>query len=324
MKKNLLFLAVMVIVSANLSAGFQTHVSSERILYSSAPSQTVMNPFAVIFQQIPDTLTASGYACQLDSAYPFEADIADDVTVPAGGWVIDTVITWWSNWNGFTAWANVPNVHFVVWADAAGQPAVTPTNEYVCEMANYTATQYGSPNLTYRLTMDVTSLGIVIPEGTWWIEVQPSNVYTANGQTGLQAGVGIGNGNQMWFKSDVLGYPSWVTASTVWSSAYEMGVILIGNPNSVQETPVDVPSTVSCRLVSALSGDVAVELALPLSSDVSFRVMDVTGRTIGSKDLNAGAGTHTVSLDQNLGTGTYFYRLEASGNVFSGKIIVAE
>ncbi|MBN1620704.1 T9SS type A sorting domain-containing protein [candidate division WOR-3 bacterium] len=324
MKKSFLVLTAMVILAAGLSAGLQTHVNSSRILYSSNPEPIQMNPFAVLLQQMPDTLTASGYACQLDSAYPFEADIADDVTPPAGGWVIDTVITWWSNWNGFTAWTNVPNVHFLVYADASNQPAVTPLNEYVCEMANYTATQYGSPNLTYSLIMDVTSLGIIIPEGKHWIEVQPSNVFTVNGQTGLQAGIGIGNGQQMWFRSDVLGYPSWVTASTVWSSPFEMGVILIGNPNSVEETPVDVPSTIQCRLVSAFSGKVSVELALPSSSDVSFRVMDITGRTVGSRDFNAGAGTHSVSLDKNLGTGTYFYRLEASGNVFSGKIIVAE
>ncbi|MBN1150887.1 hypothetical protein JXA84_06690 [candidate division WOR-3 bacterium] len=45
---------------------------------------------------------------------------------------------------------------------------------------------------------------------------------------------------------------------------------------------------------------------------------------------NVGAGAHNLvwqGRDRNgdeVSAGTYFFRLEASGNVFSGKIIVAE
>ncbi|MBN2363273.1 T9SS type A sorting domain-containing protein [candidate division WOR-3 bacterium] len=320
MKRSMLVLCSMMIATG-LFAGLQTH---SQINNTTAPNQDLALPLATLWSQIPDSISGAGMSSQIDSVYPFESELVDDVENNSGSaWNIDSMTTWWSNWNGFSSWTLVPNIRVLVYEDsgiATPMPKMTPTQTIIVEAANYTA--YGAN--PYSVHMNLTGLGMQIPVGRWWIVAQPSTSFAANGQTGWQCSVGIGNG-QEWYQAFVLlGITKWTSASAQGYAGSEAGFILYGNPNAVEENPVQIPSLLQCRLVSAFSGKVAVELALPSSSDVSFRVMDVTGRTIGSKNLNAGAGTHTVSLDQNLSTGTYFYRLEASGSVFSGKIIVAE
>ncbi len=323
MKTALFFVSVALLISACLVAGNELEISSPFIpTQSSGVNHSPTED--VLWSQIPDSVAGTGFSCQIDSVYPFESELADDIENNSGSpWDIDSIHTYWSNWNGFSSWALVPNFRVMLYEDsgvATPMPKMTPSQMVVVEAANYTA--YGAN--PYRVMLNLTGLGFQVPAGRWWLVVQPSTSFSANGQTGWQCSVGIGNG-QEWYQAFVLlGINKWTSASAQGYAGQEAGFILYGTALSVEETPVDVPSTVQCRLVSAFSGNVLVELALPSSSDVSFRVMDITGRMVGSRDFNAGAGTHTVSLDKNLGTGTYFYRLEAMGNVFSGKIIIAE
>jgi len=183
----------------------------------------------VLLSQIPDTINSANMACQLDSAYPFEADVADDIQPSGAGWQIDSVISWWWNWNGFTSWSNVPNIHFLVYDDNGGQPADNPSQELVVDIADYTVYEYVAGE-RWRLEMELPSTVNLTGGVTYWIEIQPSNVFTSNGQTGIIGDPACGNGQEAYFRSQVLGYPNWVTATTVFGQANEAGFILIGTP----------------------------------------------------------------------------------------------
>ncbi len=185
----------------------------------------------VLVSQIPDSTTAPGHSVQLDSVYPFESDVCDDITVPAGdAWQIDSIKTWWNNWSTWTSWSHVPNFHVCFYPDSTGfsQPCDSPVVEVVVEAADYTA--YGTN--PYSVIIDMTSYGLTVPEGTWWIEVQPSNSFGTNGQTGIQEQVGIGNGQESYNRFPLLGTDPWATATSTFGSAYEMGFILWGVENS--------------------------------------------------------------------------------------------
>jgi hypothetical protein len=192
---------------------------------------TVIDSRAILVIQLPDSINSYGYACQLDSVYPFFADIADDVTPPASGWMIDTVITYWNNWNGFTSWTNVPNIHIKVYYDSVGASPPMPKNvaflDVVVPQANFSVVDLG--NLHYVVKCRLTS-PMVVPGGArLWFEVQPSNVFTVNGQTGWICQSGIGNGQELMFRFPLLGYPNWVTATSMWGEPLEAGMIIKGS-----------------------------------------------------------------------------------------------
>ncbi|MGC9367203.1 MAG: FlgD immunoglobulin-like domain containing protein [bacterium] len=194
-------------------------------------TRVVIDGKDVLISQIPDTLNANGYACQLDSAYPFEADIADDMdNTTDADWTIDSITTWWANWNGFTTWANVPNVRVILYADNSGMPADSPYVEVQVEAADFVATTIATDK--YSLVMDMSSYDFTIPAGSWWFEIKPSNVFTVNGQTGWQCEAGIGNGQELYFRSVVLGVPNWTSATTQWGQALEPGIIMYGTAGS--------------------------------------------------------------------------------------------
>jgi len=105
----LLCLAVVPMLFANteyIGAGSQdlqvmNPAPTHRVLHG---KDRVWDSRAVLYSAIPDTVGASNMACQLDSVYPFEADVADDID-PAANWNVDTVISWWWCWNGiFRFW----------------------------------------------------------------------------------------------------------------------------------------------------------------------------------------------------------------------------
>ncbi len=209
-----------------------TKISSSAIITGNHLENTLKGTRGVLLAQIPDTNLASGCACQLDSLYPLDADIADDIDPTGAGWSIDSITTWWANWNGFVNWDNVPNMHFLVYEDSGiGTPM--PKNvaimEIVVEKANYVATEIGSGANRWRIDMTF-SAPVAIPGGAkYWIEIQPSNVFTVNGQTGIMSESSIGNFQEFYFRCPTLGYNDWVTATTVFSDTYEAGFVLYGN-----------------------------------------------------------------------------------------------
>jgi hypothetical protein len=150
------------------------------------PITTILNCLTgdVLWEQIPDSVDGTGVACQLDSVYPFEADVADDISIPSAGGRLDSIKTWWRNWS-FSSWYYVPNFHLILYADSSGMPSDSPTYEFVIEKEHYTVYEHW-PQEKFSIIMDLTTYFIEITDsGVWWIEIQPSNVFTGgNGQTG--------------------------------------------------------------------------------------------------------------------------------------------
>ncbi len=223
--KKLLIIGTMLTLSAMLFASGEITISSPG--GNGIGTYVELGGKDVLVSQIPDSTTAPGHSVQLDSVYPFESDVCDDITVPAGdAWQIDSIKTWWNNWSTWTSWSHVPNFHVCFYPDSTGfsQPCDSPIVEVVVEAVDYTA--YGTN--PYSVIIDMTSYGLTVPEGTWWIEVQPSNSFGTNGQTGIQEQVGIGNGQESYNRFPLLGTNVWTTATVTFGSAYEMGLVIWG------------------------------------------------------------------------------------------------
>ncbi|MCK4523766.1 T9SS type A sorting domain-containing protein, partial [candidate division WOR-3 bacterium] len=61
-----------------------------------------------------------------------------------------------------------------------------------------------------------------------WIEVQPSNDLSVNGQTGIMAQPGVGNGQELYMRLPLIGYNDWTTATVVFGAPNEIGIVLYG------------------------------------------------------------------------------------------------
>ena len=210
-----------------------TKISSSAIIPSHHLANTLKGTRGVLLSQMPDTLLAAGCACQLDSLYPLDADIADDIDPTGAGWSIDSITTWWANWNGFINWDNVPNIHFLVYEDSGIVGTPMPKNvaimEIVVEKANYVATEIDSINGRWRIDMTFLT-PVAIPGGAkYWIEIQPSNVFSVNGQTGIMSESTIGNFQEFYFRCPTLGFSDWATATAAFTYTYEAGFVLYGN-----------------------------------------------------------------------------------------------
>src|SRR4030042_6660226 len=165
---------------------------------------------ALLYEQVGDTAAGNAYACQMDTVYPFEADLVDDV-VPTGTWNVDSGQMWMGHWGAWVGWNNVPHVNFLVYPDNAGVPADSPIVELVIQQGTYTATPSG---LYEKITMPLPST-VVLTAGTRvWLECQPWHSFAVNGQTGNQASAaGFGNGQQFYYRFPVLGVNVWQTSS---------------------------------------------------------------------------------------------------------------
>jgi hypothetical protein len=183
----------------------------------------------ILLMQIPDTITAIGYRCQLDTVFPDEADVAEDIQVTGNGWQIDSITSWWVTWGGFYFhWDSVPNVHFIIYEDSSGQPCDSPMMELILEPVSYAPACYLPPN-NYRL--DITfPVPVHFSPGTWWIEVQPSlSSYPNTGFLGILSQVGIGNGQDFYFRYPYIGVPNWSSATQQFGQPLEAGFVLHGS-----------------------------------------------------------------------------------------------
>jgi len=179
-----------------------------------------------LVSQIPISETNRGHCCQFDSVYPYESDICDDITVPSDEyWDIDSIQTWWYNWSGWLSWALVPNIYFIIYPDSSGQPADSPIIEVVVEKSDYSVYETNP----YSVVIDISSRNIRLYEGRYWIEVQPSNVFTSNGQTGIQEQVGIGNLLESYNRFPLLGINNWQTATETFGYPYGMSFVIWGS-----------------------------------------------------------------------------------------------
>ncbi|MBN1619561.1 hypothetical protein JW890_02455 [candidate division WOR-3 bacterium] len=285
----------------------------------------------VLWEQIPDSVDGTGIACQLDSVYPFDADVVDDVSIPLTGWRIDSIKTWWRNWS-FQSWNYVPNFHLMLYSDNSGAPSDSPSFEFVIQKEHYTVYE-NWPQEKYSVVLDLTQYSVeILDSGTWWIEVQPSNVFAGgNGQTGWQSSVGIGNGHELYQRFPLIGYMVWQSASSIHGHAYETGMIVWGEYlNQVMEEPVysDNSRIVDVRkTVFSNREKIYLEIEILDCQDMVLEIYDISGRSIFSEEymgLNPGIHCFDIDSDQlkNSFSGLYVFRITVNRNVYSGKMIL--
>ena len=204
-----------------------TMTSPRKLLVDYTPRIKRSGSRDLLWSQIPNPATALGLACQLDTVYPMVADISDDIDPPEQ-WIIDSVTTWWACWNGFTTWALVPYIDFLVYNDNGSTwPEDSAFVKVRVPQTNYTATSIGTDQYFVEMTLPTP---VILPGGAkYWVEVRPCTDFSVNGQTGWMGEVGIGNGQELYFRFPVLGVPNWVTSTTQWGFQYEVGFELYGS-----------------------------------------------------------------------------------------------
>jgi len=101
----------------------------------------------------------------------------------------------------------------------------------------------------------------------------------------------------------------------------------------IAEQPGALPTAFGFRLLTSnpVADRVRFQFDLPVQGLVTFRVFDIAGRQILSNDYrDIAAGSHTMVWNRTddhgrqVANGIYFYRLEAAGNVASGKLILVQ
>jgi len=244
----------------------------------------------ILYSQIPDTLNGTNMACQLDSTYPFDFEVVDDIVVTGEGWDIDTIITWWWNWHGFSTWDLVPNIHFLVYPDSGSTygPKDSSYIDIPVEQANYEVYEYVTGE-RWRVEMALSFIWpTVLSPGRWWIEIQPSNVFYDNGQTGIVAEVGCGNGFEAWCRYATISHYYWGPATYWFGAPYEMGFIFLGRQiTSIQEKEnLEVKHKTIATIVSGSL------LIFPYNE---YSVFDITGRQIYT--LNPAPGIYFIEVD---------------------------
>lgn|GEM_PF-3069791 len=283
----------------------------------------------VLWVQIPDTVNAWNMACQLDSVYPFNFDVADDIMVADSAWEVDTVITWWWNWHGFISWSLVPNIHFLVFPDStSGGPCDSSIIDITVEQGSFDVYEYVTGE-RWRLEMALPSLSpVLLPSGRHWIEVRPSCVFYDNGQTGIISEVGCGNGYEAWCRYPTISHYYWGPATYWFGVPYEMGFILIGNMIcGVQENIGNHNSIVFSfinDLPNPISGRTRVSYVTKNPGWVLLKVYNSLGQEINLLvNEYKSAGVHTNMWETvHLPDGTYFLKLESTQEQVIRKVVV--
>jgi hypothetical protein len=109
--------------------------------------------------------------------------------------------------------------------------------------------------------------------------------------------------------------------------ALHTGIPYVG----IFEQPGEAPTAFGFNLLTSnpVVDRVRFQFDMPYQGTVNFSVYDIAGRRVLDSDFsNISAGTHTVVWDRTdnqgreVANGIYFYRVEAAGNVATGKLIL--
>jgi len=102
-------------------------------------------------------------------------------------------------------------------------------------------------------------------------------------------------------------------------------------PTAIFEQPGEAPTAFGFNLLTSnpVVDRVRFQFDMPYQGTVNFSVYDIAGRRVLDSDFsNISAGTHTMVWDRTdnqgreVANGIYFYRVEAAGNVATGKLIL--
>lgn len=176
---------------------------------------------------------STGYSSQLDLAYPFNSQTADDFTLQPGGNIV-TDVHWWGTWWNPGAPGNATAFNIIFYADAggvptgAGMPDPTPTAIAVYTIPFASVNEALDPTYTPWYSYDaVLSPPVVLsPSDHYWIAIQSVNNYPP--QWGwVTTGALAGNANQGF---PLLGVPYWTHLVPANGTGTEMAYYLTGIP----------------------------------------------------------------------------------------------
>ena len=130
---------------------------------------------------------------------------------------------------------------------------------------------------------------------------------------------------------DVEGYGFACGGYSPYMSTFE--ALHTGVITGIAEKPDEGPEILkfSFKLLTSnpVTNTARIQFVMPSKGPVSFSVYDVTGRTVMTNNYSSiSRGTHTViwkcndNTGKKVASGSYFYRIEADGNVATGKLII--
>jgi len=126
----------------------------------------------------------------------------DDVTVPAGGWMISSITQYYSNWNG--SWVGGVTQGYVNIISKSGPlPAGVPSAVLVPMSASYDAPQFGQGVIAVTCPVSIN-----LPAGDYWIGITPSG------------SAGISGANLMWPSAKLGDSVATYQAPGPWSNNY--------------------------------------------------------------------------------------------------------
>lgn len=287
----------------------------------------------VLYSQIPDTISASAYACQIDSVYPLDADACDDIMPDGPGWRIDSVTTWWWNWTAFTTYDSVPYFHFMVYRDSAAispHPVDSPFIDIIVPQSNYTATAFDTISHKYRVDMVLPTSVELPPDTIFWIEVQPNTLFSINGQTGWIGQSGCGNGTGFFHRFPQAGINDWVSAEIQHSDSIEVAMVLRGDYIS------GIPEVIEKSLMLSVDqltdrGRALITYSVSKRGPLTLKIYDILGKKVRTliDKANETPGIKTVSWDYendkgaSVVNGVYLIRLKSNDKTATQKMILA-
>ena len=128
----------------------------------------------------------------------------NDVTVPAGGWTINTFTSYWSDWEGVNMNVKAPTGNLIIVPKTGSLPTGTPTTTTVA--LSWVDTSQSGQGV---YVMTAAGLNVVLAPGDYWITVAP-NVPVDN----------FNGNNNMWPALNYSGAPVATWGGSSWSDQY--------------------------------------------------------------------------------------------------------
>jgi hypothetical protein len=229
-------------------------------------------------------------------------------------------------------------MRFIVYRDStykdtllpSPHPVDSPFIDMVVPDSLCTSAEFG----TYRCRVDMElPVSVELPGDTiFWIEVQPINIYSLNGQTGWISAVGCGNGTGFYIRFSAIGIDEFTSAELYWGDSLEVAMVLRGDMLSGIPEDVEGDSEpLFLSVVQPTSGRALISYEINSSGPVTLEVYDIMGKKVRTLvDVeNEIPGIKTVNWDCTNGNGAsvvngvYLIRLESNNKNATRKMILA-
>jgi len=173
----------------------------------------------LLWDQAP-TAQGAFHACQWDSTFSFDPEVADNFVLAADA-TVDSLVWWGGYWN---PGAPGPPLDFwiKIYPDSGSGMGPQQTPIYV-ERVAFAEHVILADYHWYEASIPGFSAAAGV---TYWIVFQPTLVYPP--QWGNNCDTLWGDGQEHYFKSAYFGYPTWVPATSVFTYPYESSFQLYG------------------------------------------------------------------------------------------------